>query len=459
MQDGLEAQVGEPTPESGPALLIAQPHIAGRIAAALLAAGAVGTFVAFVVRDPDHPVAWIALAASMILVLLAAALLVHRVTVYADCVEQRRLLGIRRLRFDEVTRVRLGAGRSAGSSAVGGAKLYGPGAKIGLGMVRDSADVYRVIASMVVPLLSEKLDREIDEAGAVRFGKVTAQADGLKTSKGLLPWHTIGSFASSPAGMRIMPTNRPELTVTIPNNTDNLPVLMWITESRKTKFRERLVQMAAERGLTEEQFLAALERLLPRGETFGFPEADEEFGQHLCTLPPGRFLGIGGRRGKFALYERGVVGKGRRIAIQDCASVAYQVVHSYHHGAYIGTTRSLTIRSRAGTKIRPSSMREEAETFCNAVLDRLLPQLVAEHLGRLAAGETIEYHKAQLTRDTLALRGKRIPLAQIRGVNEHQGSLYVWTNSNTKPVGSIDLATANALVLRNVLHEMGCGTL
>ena len=44
----------------------------------------------------------------------------------------------------------------------------------------------------------------------------------------------------------------------------------------------------------------------PRGHEFGWPEQDPDFGSHLCTLPPARFLGLGPRRGKYALYEEGL---------------------------------------------------------------------------------------------------------------------------------------------------------
>ena len=104
MQDRLEPQDAESPSDSGPALLVARPHIAGQIVVGLLAVGAVGTCVASFLGKPDPPVAWIALVAAVVLVPLATVLEVHQVTVYADCVEQRRLFGIRRLRFDEIRR-------------------------------------------------------------------------------------------------------------------------------------------------------------------------------------------------------------------------------------------------------------------------------------------------------------------------------------------------------------------
>ena len=78
-----------------------------------------------------------------------------------------------------------------------------------------------------------------------------------------------GASSFGPAGARILPTNHPELTVTVPNNTDNVVPLMWIVEWRKSHFFDNLKAMAAARGISEQEFLAAYERRLPAGEKFG----------------------------------------------------------------------------------------------------------------------------------------------------------------------------------------------
>ena len=438
-------------------LLVARPQAFVRFLMVALPLGGIATAVGFLING-NPPVFWIVGTISLLMGLITPMILVHRVSVFGDRLEQRTLTGTRRLRFEEVERIRLGHGRSIGTQPTMGVKFYGAGTKIGLGMVKDSANVYEFISPLVVPLLAEKLNRKINEAGSVQFGKLTAQADGIVTRKGLLPWHLIGSFTFGPAGARILPTNHPELTVTVPNTSDNLSALMWITEWRKANFFENLKQRAAERGISEEEFLAAFERRLPAGDSFGMPQQDDQLGRHLCTLPPSRFLGLGPRTGKYALYEGGMVGGRRRIALGDCESIAYSVVNQYHNGAYIGTHRSLTLRSHSRVKIAFSSMREEAETFCDAVLNRLLPQLVSQHLQRIQNGETIAYGKVKISQTAVEIGRKTIPIAELKGVNGHQGNLYFWTDLNAKPVGSLALSSPNAMVLHRILHLAVYGT-
>ena len=198
---------------------------------------------------------------------------------------------------------------------------------------------------------------------------------------------------------------------------------------------------------------AVAERRLPAGEKFGMPEQDEEFGRHLCTLPPAKFLGITFGRGKYALYEGGIIAGRKRIAVRDCESVAYKVINQYYEGTYIGTHRTLTLRGKSGAKLSFSSMREEAETFCDAALGRLLPQLVNDHRERLRKGEVISYGKVKLSQQSLEIGRKVILLVDLKGVNDHQGSLHFWTDLNAKPVGSIDLSTPNAMVLHRILYD------
>jgi hypothetical protein len=434
-------------------LLVARPPVWTRLLVTGLPLAGLVTAVAFLMHG-HATVFLIVLALSVALGSVAPGLLIHQIRVFPDRLEQRGLLGRQRLRFDEVVRVRLGRGKSLGTMPTMGVKFYGSNTKIGLGLVKDSANVYEFINPLVVPLLADRLNRQIDEAGSLPFGNLTAQSDGVVTRKGLLPWHIIGSFSFGPAGARILPTNHPALTVTVPNNTDNIPALMWIVEWRKANFFENLKGMAAQRGISEAELLAAYERRLPAGEKFGMPEHDAEFGRHLCTLPPAKFLGITFGRGKYALYEGGVVAGRKRIAVQDCESVAYKVINQYYEGTYIGTHRTLTLRGKSGAKVSFSSMREEGETFCDAALGRVLPPLVDEHRERLRKGEVIKYGKAKLSQLSLEFGRKSYLLADLKAVNDHQGSLYFWIDPNAKPVGSIDLTTPNAMVLHRLVHEM-----
>lgn len=452
MQETTDSISPEPHDGQDEPLLVVRPPMFTR----LLVAGAplVGVPSAVGVLLHGHTVAfWILLGVSGVIGLFAPLVLVHRLSVFVDRLELRGVFGTRRLRFDDVARIRLGRGRSMGSMPTMGVKFYGVRTKIGLGLVKDSANAYDFINPLVVPQLAEKLNRQIDEAGSLPFGKLAAQPDGVMTRKGLLPWHLIGSISFGPAGARILPTHHPELTVTVPNSTDNIVPLMWIIEWRKSRFFENLKSMAAERGISEEAFLAAYERRLPAGEKFGMPQHDDEFGRHLCTMPPAKFLGLSFGRGKYALYERGIVGGRKRIATHDCESVAYKVINQYYEGTYIGTQRTLTVRSKSGVKLSISSMREEGETFCDAALGRLVPQLVNEHRERLRKGESIAYGKAKLSQQSLEIGRKSVLLVDLKGVNDHQGSLYFWTDLTAKPVGSIDLATPNAMVLHRLMSE------
>jgi hypothetical protein len=452
MQEPTDNITPEPGDGQAAPLLVVRPSMFTR----LLVTGLplIGLPTAVGVLMHGHAVAfWIVLGVSILIGLFAPMLLVHRLTVFADRMELRGVFGTRRLTFEGVERIRLGRGRSLGTMPTMGVRFYGAGTKISLGLVRDSANVYDFINPLVVPLLAETLNRRIDEAGSLPFGKLSAQPDGVVTRKGLLPWHLIGSISFGPAGARILPTHHPELTVTVPNSTDNIVPLMWIIEWRKSRFFENLKAMAAQRGISEEEFLAAYERRLPAGEKFGVPEQDDEFGRHLCTMPPAKFMGIRFGRGKYALYERGIVGGRKRVAVRDCESVAYKVINQYYEGTYIGTQRTLTVRGKSGVKLSISSMREEGEAFCDAALGRLLPQLVDEHRERLRKGEVIAYGKAKLSQQSLELGRKSVLLVDLKGVNDHQGTLYFWTDLTAKPIGSIDLSTPNAMVLHRLVYE------
>jgi hypothetical protein len=438
---------------------------------------AVGCYVAF----PKGAVHWVAI---VIAALVAGIWLpwtfferVYRVRVFANRIEQRTLLGTRRLQFDDVERIGMGPyrpshgrmestvrhylvqnGLGAGQCEMGAVmesevRLYVGRVKISLadGFAGSSAALYRRVAPLVLPRLTERLDQQIDETGGVRFGKLTARPLGVETSRGTIPWHEMGPFTCGPAGVRLTAINQPELTVTVPTKTDNLLVLLEIRERRKAQFWNEVRAKAAKQNIEPAKVIEAIERHTPHGDTFGYPEEDVEFGTHVCTLPPLRFLGMGPRRGKCALYVGGVVSGRRRIALANCESFSFRVIHHYHNGAYVGTWRFLTVVSNDRVKIKLSSRREEAAAFFEALLNRLVPCLIADHTARIARGETMRYGKFALSNDTLTFRRRAIPLSAVRGTSADQGKLFIWTDQAAKPL-ACDLSALNAMVLNGVLH-------
>jgi len=158
----------------------------------------------------------------------------------------------------------------------------------------------------------------------------------------------------------------------------------------------------------------------------------------------------------FRCYEGGIVRqfgrRERRIAYTEIFEFTYTATRWFHNGVYTGTQLSMTFRSPEG-RIRyaanvkvPDEDLQELRDFIGSVVAR---RMTAE----LEQGRPVAWtNDMTLLPDGLSFRrsgflGKKpvevLPYKQIQAVDIKEGTFYLWSAAEPKPVLHVSIATPN----------------
>ncbi len=468
----------------------------GFVAGLVLLGGVVATF--FIGKAiPTLIIVACAAVLALTLAIGAVACARTRLWVYERGMMKQGLLGRTRLAYGDVVTIRFPGSWPAGlADPLSRATVIGrDNRKIKVGMMADnrSLDAMNLVIERVIPRLGEEaLERlQKPDDGKIEFGKATATMAGITFKGKTISWTEIERLNYSPEGVRIFPYNRPESTMVLPLKTPNVPLLTWLWQKRAATPTEATEAVTAEVVGPDGIAVAPIERV------HGFPDLDPELGPLVCGKPrrpgvaafmvaitavgvlaavifqlqpklPGAeilryvswgIIGAGllgyliARYLGFAVYERGIRTASRMMRWEDCEHVTYNVTDMYHHGAFIGRQVSLALKGTVPTvTIMGSGAKNEG--FCTAVLDRVLPVVVAKRYQELAQGGSLSVGKVTLTRDSISYKTDKLPLDQVWSYQLQAGRFYVWRHGQDKPFIDLNAGKKDVHVLMHLLKAL-----
>jgi hypothetical protein len=160
------------------------------------------------------------------------------------------------------------------------------------------------------------------------------------------------------------------------------------------------------------------------------------------------------RREGFAVYEEGLRDSRHALRWSDSRHLTYSVVDTHVNLAQGVRTVALTLEG-TGKPVSIGGRDVTSEACCQAVLQRVLPLLVARAWQAVASGGEFRAGGVRVSREGLTYKARQVPWSAVRSLKPHLGRLYLWIEGQEQPFLNEDLNVRNRRVLLALLEVMG----